>query len=427
MRPPAFTHLVWALLVVVAFCAGFFLAADSTGSNPNASLQERAAPSSGRVELPASSVAQDPSRGALVTVGGAHAALSADDARALTFELLREPNRLERLSQFCDVLRRVTPENWRGMLDAFKRQTAFEGREHGDEWKLLLQRIGAVAEADAVLDALNSNGANRGDRARNTLEGWIMANPDAAVAWVKTRSPEERAVLDGAVIHSLAGIAPLQALELALAQRDAGVREWAISELSKVAVQHGGFRQGEELLGAVMNRPDVDEATKRRIFMELAQKRITMARVREEPMAALQWLDGYLSGEESPAGATAVGQLVATAAASDPSAALQWLDARADRFTHAQAVLAYNAALQAVYQSAPEQFTSWLSANQNHPVHNGLVEAYTNELIAVGRTAEVGAWMKSVQDAPTRQRIQAALESSERKNAVKQGELRFRR
>jgi hypothetical protein len=128
----------------------------------------------------------------------------------------------------------------------------------------------------------------------------------------------------------------------------------------------------------------------------------------------LQWLDGYLSGDASPAGATAVGQLVATAAASDPSAAPQWLDARADRFTPAQAVAAYTAALQAVYQSAPEQFTSWLSANQKHPAHDGLVEAYPNELIAVGRTAEVGAWKKSVQDAPTRQRIQAALESSER-------------
>jgi hypothetical protein len=45
-----------------------------------------------------------------------------------------------------------------------------------------------------------------------------------------------------------------------------------------------------------------------------------------------------------------------------------------------------------------------------------LVEAYTNQLIAVGQTAEVGAWMKRVQDAPTRQRIQAALEYSERKN-----------
>ena len=176
MRPPAFTHLVWALLVVAAFFAGLFLAADSTGLQ----LECFAAGTSRAFErtrgTPAGSVAQDPPRGALVTVGGAHPALSADDARALTFDLLREPNRLERLSQLCDVLRRVTPENWRGMLDAFTRQTAFEGREHGDEWKLLLQRIGAVAEAEAVLDALN---ANRGDRARNTLEGWIMANPDA--------------------------------------------------------------------------------------------------------------------------------------------------------------------------------------------------------------------------------------------------------
>jgi hypothetical protein len=184
MRPTAFTHLVWVLLVVVAFFAGLFLAADSTGFNSTVSLQERAAPSNRSAQLPADRLAEDPPRGALGTVSRVHPALSADDARALTFDLLREPNRLERLSQLCDVLRRITPENWRGMLDAFTRQTAFEGREHGDEWKLLLQRIGAVAEADAVLEALNANGANRGDRARNTLEGWIMASRFRAVSAV---------------------------------------------------------------------------------------------------------------------------------------------------------------------------------------------------------------------------------------------------
>jgi hypothetical protein len=236
---------------------------------------------------------------------------------------------------------------------------------------------------------------------------------------VKTQPPENRAVLDGAIIYALAGIAPVQALELALTQKDAGVKEWAITELSTVAVQHGGFRQGEELLGAVMNRPDIDEAVKNRIFMELTKKRITMARVREQPMDALQWLDGYLSGERSVAGPTAVGQLVASAAGSDPSATLHWLDARAERLAPAQAVPAYTVALQAVYQQAPEQFTGWLNANQKHPAHDGLVEAYTNDLIAFGKTAEVSAWMNTVQDATTRKRIEAAVAKSERKNAAK--------
>jgi hypothetical protein len=428
MRPSIATHLVWALLVVVAFVVGLFVAGGSSESIVDSSMEERsvanrvrrvevASAGDGQAKLAGAGVRPDAAAG--IVIVGAQGGLSADEARALTFELLREPNRMERLSQLCEVLRRVTRENWRGVLDAFTRQTAFEGREHGDEWKLLLQRIGAVAEAEAVMDALNAKGANREHRARNTLEGWVAANPDAALGWVKTLPPEDRAVLDGAVIYALAGIAPVQALELALAQTDVGKREWAITELSKMTVQHGGFRQGEELLGAVVNRPDIDEEAKRRIFMELAQKRITMARVREQPMATLQWLDSYLSGETSPAGPTAVRQLVAAAAASDAGAALQWLDAHAGRLTSAQAVPAYTAALQAVYQKAPEQFTGWLSANQNHPAHDGLVEAYTNDLIAFGKGAEVGAWVNTVQDAATRQRIQSALERSERKNAPK--------
>ena len=299
-------------------------------------------------------------------------ALKPEDARNLTFELLREPNRVDRLSQLLALLRRVTPENWRAVMDAFTRQTAFEGREHGEEWKLMLQQVGAAVGPEAVLDALNSNGHNREHRARNTFEGWVMKDPKGAMAWFFEQSVDHQKVLLGATIYGLARVAPAQALDYALIQQDPDIRGWAVTELVNGALQEGGFRKGEELLAAALNRPDFDEGAKRKLFGELASKRVTMARVRNQPMDSLQWLDGYL-GERSPADAKAVERIVASAAAHDPSATLQWLEERADRLNSAQTIPAYTAALQAMQKTSPADYTAWLNAHPSHPVSQKMV------------------------------------------------------
>lgn len=416
MRPPIFTHLVWALLVVVAFAIGLLINDHQSGGVTDPLLPNRAGTGTGPSGLTALGASQVTFSGNQRETSGLPAVLSPEQARTVTFELLREPNRMERLSRLCELLRHVTKENWHDVMDAFTRQTAFEGREHGEEWKLMLHRVGEVAGPDAILDALNSNGANRDHRARNMLEGWTMANPDAALAWLQAQALEHQQILIPAILYGLARSSPVQALDFALAQKNPETRDGAIPDIVNGAVQQGGFRKGEELLASVMNRPDIDDAVKNKIFHELARKRLTMARLRDMPMESLQWLDGYL-GEKSPAGPGAVGQIVASAAAMDPSAAIQWLDQRAERLTPVQSIPGYTAALQGVYKQSPQQFTTWLTANQTHPAHDVVVEAYANDLIAFGRTTEANNWMNTVQNATTRQRIQAALEKSERKNA----------
>jgi hypothetical protein len=416
MRSSFFTHLVWALLVVVAFSIGRFIDDHPSGAGADPSLHKSAGTGTGPSGSTAPSASQVTSSASQRETSGLPAVLSPEQVRTVTFELLREPKRIERLSRLCELLRRITPENWREVMDAFTRQTAFEGREHGEEWKLMLHRVGEVAGPDGVLDALNSNGVNRDHRARNTLEGWAMANPDAALAWLQAQSPEHQQILIPAMLYGLARSSPVQGLDFALAQKNPETRDGAIPDIVNGAVQQGGFRKGEELLASVMNRPDIDETVKSKLFYELARKRLIMARLRDIPMESLQWLDGYL-GERSPAGPNAVKEIIASAAATDPSAAIQWLDQRAERLTPAQSIPGYTAALQAVYKQSPQQFITWLTVNQSHPAHDILVEGYANDLIASGRTTEAGEWMNTVQNGTTRQRIQAALEKYARKNA----------
>jgi hypothetical protein len=410
MRSPASsTHLVWAAIALAAFSGGYYLAGDSEPSRANAAHSSFAGESSSPVAggtLP-SHPHQQHSGGNKDTL-----ALTPEQARMRVFQALAEPNRVERFAQLCELLRGVNAGNWREVMDAFTRQTAFEGRELGDEWKLMLQRVGAVAGEEAVIDALQSTGANRDHRARNTLEGWIMADAATAVAWVKAQPQEAQEILNGAVIYGLARLAPTQALEFALQLSNRATRDWGIGEIVNGAVQEGGFRRGEEVFAAIANRADVGEDIKSRLFQELTRKRVIMDRLRNSPMDSLQWLDPFLTGERSPAGPSAVLQLVAGAAGHDPAKVLRWLDARAERLTPAQTVPSYTAALQAVYQRSPQEFTQWLGAHSTHLAHDPLVEAYTNDLIAAGKSAEATEWIARVKNPQIRQRIEAALAKS---------------
>ncbi|HET6410021.1 MAG TPA: hypothetical protein VFG14_19175, partial [Chthoniobacteraceae bacterium] len=169
MRPSLVPQLVWSLLVVVAFASGFFIGDDlsNAGAHPSQRLKTESGTGAPDPSTAESRSATDSSTGARI------AKLSPEQARTVTFELLGEPNRIKRLSRLCELLDRVTPENWREVMDAFVRQTAFEGREHDAEWKLMLHRVGEVGGVDGVVAALNENGAGREHRARHLFEGWV--------------------------------------------------------------------------------------------------------------------------------------------------------------------------------------------------------------------------------------------------------------
>src|SRR5215207_2290508 len=80
----------------------------------------------------------------------------------------------------------------------------------------------------------------RDHRARNTLEGWIMADAATAVAWVKAQPAEAQEILNGAVIYGLARVSPKQALDYALQLSNRSTRDWGIGEIVNGAVQEGG-------------------------------------------------------------------------------------------------------------------------------------------------------------------------------------------
>jgi hypothetical protein len=400
------THLVWAAIATAAFSAGYFIAGNSD-SRGNTGRDSAARELSSGLTADAT----HPSETLAVVEDGSRQrpASTPEQVRARVFAVLNETNRVSRLAHLCDLLQDVNAENWREVVDAFRRQSAFEGRELGDEWNMMMQKVGAVAREEAVLDALQSVGPSRDHRARNSLEGWIMADPAAALAWVKSQPPDALEVLDGAVIYSLARISPTEALDYALRVNNQITRDWGIGEIVNGAVQEGGFRRGEELIAATLSRADVAVNIKQRLFQDLVRKRLLMDRLQNRPEDSLQWLDPYLSGDTSPASPSVMKQVVTSAAAVDPEKTLQWLDARAERLTPAQTVPGYTAALQVLYQRSPQEFSRWLDANPTHPARDPAVERYVTDLVASGKTAEAARWVTIVQDPQIKQRIEAAV------------------
>lgn len=340
MRSPAsFPHMTWAAMTLAAFATGYYLAGDLETRSGDTRLE----PGTRELSAASAEATQSSQKRSVVGKNGKEGTgMRPAEARARVFQVLAEPNRVERFARLGELLGAVSAENWREVMDAFHRQTAFEGRELGDEWKLMLQRVGTIAREEAVLDALQGTGSSRDHRARNTLEGWIMADAAAAVAWVKTQPAETQEILNGAVVYGLARTSPIAALDYALGLSNPATRDWGIGEIVNGAVQEGGFRRGEEVLASALNRTDVGDEIKQRLFQDLARKRLLMDRMKNTPMDSLQWLDPYLTGDQSPAAPRAVLQVVAGAAVDDPAKVLQWLDARAERLTPSQTIPGYS-------------------------------------------------------------------------------------
>lgn len=121
-----------------------------------------------------------PSLANLATAPSAATAIQTDLLQAL-----REPNLTERALRIAEVMRKMSAENWRGLLAAFAEEKQL-GREHGDVRLLLAQRAGEVVGVDAVRHFLGSDDP---EATRAALTGWAIKNPTIkSAALDQTRS-----------------------------------------------------------------------------------------------------------------------------------------------------------------------------------------------------------------------------------------------
>lgn len=402
MKPGYLSHAIWALIAMIAAIVGYF-AADhtSTSSAADHGVTKLSQSNVDASEVTANATASNELRKVEV--------LKNEEARVRTFQLLSEPNRLKRMRAICDLLESISPENWRGVIDAFMRQSTKEFRTHSIEWNLMIERVGEVVGEVAVDEAIASDKKNDRDRGRALLIGWAAGNPAAATEWFKAQSPEIQAQYLEPFLDGLSRTDPQSALTMVVAQSQ-NVQENIIPDIIDNAIQKGGFREAEQLLEPLIGRTDIDDGTRGKLFSKLAHRRIEVGKVTDDPMDALNWFAGYLRYPKSPAGPTATSEIFVSAARKDPVATIAWLDQHAGTIGKYHGDIAYPIAAQMLYATAPEQFNAWMAKNPEHPSHDRIVEGIATSMIQLGQVEQAAQMAGTIRDPQVAAKVNAAMQ-----------------
>jgi hypothetical protein len=179
------THVTWALATVVAFGLGIMVSDNDSRTSATKANPQRGAHSTDGIKAESAPSAEVPPKQT-----ESLEPLTQQNTKVRTFQILSENNRLERIRQMCELLRQVTPGNWKEVVEAFRRQTIAQGRTHGDLWDLMLERVGEVAGATAVAEMATSTDVNEQKRAGTIFKGWAATNPKEAVQWFNQQSAE---------------------------------------------------------------------------------------------------------------------------------------------------------------------------------------------------------------------------------------------
>lgn len=178
-----------------------------------------AAPNGGPVRPPQPAV---PVSRELLQLLGDPPATEAEMSAAM-LRALSEPDPARRSAALGLLLDSMTVANAAAIKQAFIDITVRTGRRHDGEWALMLKKYGATLGKEAVDEWKNSVK----DRA-NAMEGWAMADPEAARLSLDPADPHY-AEMRMAVLQGVMGKDPVMGFRLALAEPDAPFYpEWIV-------------------------------------------------------------------------------------------------------------------------------------------------------------------------------------------------------
>ncbi len=356
MKRQILTLCAWALAIMGSFGFGYYLAGFSKNHSKGMShpLPLARPPSVTAASIIHEGTPSEPKVNML----------TAEAARLRTFEVLAQPNRIERLRQLCEMLTAITPENWREVKNAFGVQTRTEGRWQVNEWNLMLERVGEVAGPAAIQDAFEEGTPSAESRARPLMIGFASAHPKAALDWFDGQPTEIQQRLFNHLVSGVGRSQPEQALAL-LKEQPRNLWEANVPSVIDGAIQLGGFRRAEALYAAVRDRHDIPQFRKASVLHELANRQVTIGTDRNDPTRTLDWFERHVADSDPKS----TEKVVTYAAKTSPSKTFQWLEANSERMPPDQVTAAYSTVARMWQAKAPAEFALWVQSNADHPRH----------------------------------------------------------
>jgi hypothetical protein len=332
-----------------------------------------------------------------------HKALTPEQVRVQTFELLATPDTRQRLRLVLEMLQRMDKGNWRDIQEAFLQQTALTGRTHDIEWRLMLHRVGEVAGREAI-EAVLADGKNL-HRLDALASGWATADPRAAMDWLATLPAEQQARLAGAFVVGLANSDPEAALSY-IGTRMPEQREGLMGRVVEGLIQREGFQRAEEMLPGLQARTDIPSSIKGAFYWQIADRQIRMARIRNDPEAVLAWVDRTPAGLAGPA---AMRDIVTFAAASNAPKTFDWVLERSAQWQPEQIDRVYPAIAAAYQKQAPEEFAAWINAHPEHPQRDVFAIAVAQDILNKGDYDAAQQWAQSLVPGEARTKLEAMI------------------
>ena len=343
--------------------------------------------------------------------GHATDALTSESIQVSLFGVLSHSDEIARMREFCALLPQVTVENWRGAVTAFRIQREKLGRSYDREMRYFLQHLGRVAGKAPLEEALDGSSRDLPKSSvYDILEGWASVAPDATLEWFRSRSPLQQNQLRVGVAVGMAQVDPKRALAFLSSEPDVN---WDLigTMLLERAVNHGGFRSGEEVFVALQSNPKVPSEELHGAFDALTHKRVFMGVSQSDAGGMLEWLSPYFASGMKR-GST---ELLTAAARIDPTLTISWMDARAGDGGISE--LQYNTVAEVWYRKAPAEFAAWLKENLNHPQHDNMAHSIAGMLINDSKTDDAAPLVELLRDPALRTKAQEWLEKARRKRA----------
>ncbi len=384
MKSPILTGIVIVCVGVISFISGIFFGShDGTPAAVNSTETLHPTAPAGSSETSAVTAES-------VTAADTSAPMTNEAARTRIFQVLSEPNRVTRMRRLCELLAQLSPESWRGAVDAFTVQTNTEGRWQIDEWHLMIERVGEVAGVEALGEAIRLGKASDIYRAQRVLTGFASADPKGAMEWFKKQPPELRPQFFNSLLAGLGRSDGKTAIALILDQpRDTW--EPGAARIIEGAMQSGGFRAGEELFEFIKSRSDVPDPLKGKILFDLVQKKITTG---AEAPKLLGWLEPYVE----MLGPNTMKETLMYAAKADATKSLAWIEGRASRMQSPQVPLAYGTVGGYLQSQNPAEFTAWLTANPEHLQRDAMIQGGARTLLKEGKIDEAQKLLGTIRD-----------------------------